>query len=239
VQYTVFQHGRPIGESDLGFATAGEGARMGWFYPNALGETLMPVFGAVLPALCALARRDDEAHCTRVPAAAELGRESAEYADWREAMHHVDQIELELRRADGTVIPTTQISIRDMEALRELARHERASPMEILDDDVGCTPFVDEDLNVEGLDDEELDDEELDDEELDDEELDDEELDDEELDLEDLDDDASEAELEAALALAGEWEDLQAMHDGLFGLREGTEMGRYQIFVQLADGAIP
>jgi hypothetical protein len=177
---------------------------MGWFYPTALGETLMPVFGAVLPALCALARRDVEAHCTRIPAATALERESAEYADWREAMHHVDQIELALRRADGTVVPTTQISIQDTEALLELARHERLSPMEILDDDIGCTLFVDEDL-----------------------------------DDEDLDDDAREAELEADLAIATEWEDERVMEDALFGLPEGSEMGRSQVFVQLADGAVP
>jgi hypothetical protein len=154
VQYTVFEHGRPIGESDLGFAMIAPGTRMGWFYPNALGETLMPVIGAVLSALRALARRDGDVHCTADSAAVDKWRESAEYADWREAMHHVEQLDLELRRADGTVVRTTQISIQDTEALLELARYERSAPSESPDDDIGCMRLDDELMDDEMPDDE-------------------------------------------------------------------------------------
>lgn len=136
MRYTVFEHGRPIGETDLAFARTAPCARFGWFFPNELGETLMPIVGAVLPAVSALKRVERGTGTGAAATDAEV-RQTSEFADWSEAMHRLAQLDLELRRADGTVVPTEQICLQDTEALHAFAAEEdETSPLLPWDDDL-------------------------------------------------------------------------------------------------------
>jgi hypothetical protein len=126
VRYTVWSRGRLIGETDLGFIRLINESRSGWFHPNIEGERLMPVIASVLPAMRAYLHRDavDAAGESLVQPA--LNR-STLFADLAEAFQHLSSLDLELRREDGSVVPTSDIGIQDTHQLLELAE-------EVLDD---------------------------------------------------------------------------------------------------------
>jgi hypothetical protein len=111
--YTVWSKGRKLGETELGLVRIMPDARMGWFVPVAEFDGLMLIATGEQLALYA----------------------DASPADLAAAHQHRESLELELRREDGSVVPTAGIGIRDMEALLAWdARKHAADPPEYWDD---------------------------------------------------------------------------------------------------------
>lgn len=137
--YTVWCRGRLIGETDLGFFRLIEQSRSGWFHPNAEGERIMPVVASVLPAMRAYLHRD-KVDAAGDPLVHPSMYGSTAFADLAEAFQHLSSLDLELRREDGSVVPTSDIGIQDTEQLLELA--------EELHDDARAGREVDEELDV-------------------------------------------------------------------------------------------
>jgi hypothetical protein len=98
VQYKLWSRGRLLGETDLGFIYRENGHRTGWLHPNELGQRLMPEATGVAPAM-------------RIEWI--LGSDETARADIQSAADREEALALELRRADGTVIPTEHIAIID------------------------------------------------------------------------------------------------------------------------------
>jgi hypothetical protein len=120
VRYTVWSRGRLIGETDLGFIRLINQSRSGWFHPNPEGERSMSVIASVLPAMRAYLHRDAvDAQGDSFVQPALHG--STLFADLAEAFQHLRSLDLELRREDGTVVPTSDIGIQDTQQLLELA----------------------------------------------------------------------------------------------------------------------
>ena len=119
--YTVWSKGTLIGETDLGFYVIMPQSRSGWFRPNAAGEPLMPPFASVLPAIRAYLHRDFvDAEGNGVVQPELIG--STLFADIADSFRHIQSLELEIRRSDGTVVRTEDIGIADTRRLGELAR---------------------------------------------------------------------------------------------------------------------
>jgi hypothetical protein len=132
VRYTVWSRGRLIGDTDLGFIRLVDQARSGWFYPNADGERVMPTIAAVLPAMRAYLHRDAvDAQGDSFVHPAMYG--STTFADLAEAFQHLRSLDLELRREDGSVVPTSDVGIQDTQQLLELAHQD--------DDDLGAASW--------------------------------------------------------------------------------------------------
>lgn len=114
MQYTITSRGRPIGTTDLGFNYRPGSSRMGWFQPNADGERLMPTITAV-----SITTRTYSSNIGQAgeSAADTEHSESMFLADVAEAAQHVEALDLELRREDGSVVPTEFINIQDMDEL--------------------------------------------------------------------------------------------------------------------------
>jgi hypothetical protein len=129
VRYTIWSGGLLIGATDLAFTCPMEGARGGWFRPNADGRRLMPMIASVLPAIRAYLECDPGAgrDAAEPPELPELPG-SPQLADLREAFHRVASLELELRDASGARVPTASIGIQDTHVLLELAREILARP---------------------------------------------------------------------------------------------------------------
>lgn len=148
MRFTVWSRGRLIGETDLGFPPVIAQARSGWFEPNAEGAKVMPVVAAVLPAMRAYVHRNAvDAAGNRLVQPELVG--STLFADLAEALHHAGALELELRREDGSVVPTEDIGIQDMEQLLALNPPEEVGdeggPWEWEDD-----PFPPDSVRAEG-----------------------------------------------------------------------------------------
>jgi hypothetical protein len=126
VQYTLWSHGRLLGETDLAFARCLPKHRMGWFHPNDLGERLMPIICGVKPAFFALS--DLTHRLLPNPHGGQrrkwnldtVLKNSTEYADLAAANAQADGLALELRGPNGAVIPTEDIGVQDTEYLRSL-----------------------------------------------------------------------------------------------------------------------
>lgn len=128
MRYTVWSRGRLIGETDLGFAPLVRQSRSGWFHPNADGDRAMPVIATVLPAMRAYLHRDVvDAQGKSLVHPQMHG--STTFADLAEAFQRLGSLDLELRREDGTVVPTSDIGIQDTHRLVALAE---------VDDDLGA-----------------------------------------------------------------------------------------------------
>lgn len=108
MRYTVWSQGQEIGETELGFCRLFKCFRLGWFHPNAAGEKLMPVIDALWPAIFACLHRD-----RRVASGqrSELPGSRA-FAEAAEALARAESLDLELRREDGSVVPTASIGLR-------------------------------------------------------------------------------------------------------------------------------
>jgi hypothetical protein len=118
-QYTVRSRGVPIGVTDLGFTRIEGTTRVGWFQPNADGERVMAIVGAVLPLMRASARREVRDGSPLIVLSLEV--EGPELPpELLSAMHEVETLELTLHGADGSVIPTESIAFQDVEQLRAL-----------------------------------------------------------------------------------------------------------------------
>ena len=120
MRYIVQSGGRPIGVTDLDFVRWDDHARSGWLHPNELGERLLPrATTSVHDALHALRRhlRPDGG------GGAKRGRnlvDLPEFADYTEALHHADALDLTLHLANGALVPTEFIGIQDCDRLVEL-----------------------------------------------------------------------------------------------------------------------
>lgn len=121
--YTVWSRGRLIGETDLGFHPLIEQLRSGWFHPTPEGERLMPMVASVSPAMRAYLHRDKVDASGNGFVLPEL-EGSALFADLAEAFQHLLSFELELRREDGSVVPTSDIGLQDTHQLLALAEEE-------------------------------------------------------------------------------------------------------------------
>lgn len=104
--YSVRSRGRIVGHTDLGFVYRHHGVRVGWFYPNQLGEKLMPAATGVASAM-----RDSRAN----------GTDFRTDPDVASAFDHESALELELRESDGKLIETEGIAIIDTHHLLALA----------------------------------------------------------------------------------------------------------------------
>jgi hypothetical protein len=121
MRYTVWCRGRLIGDTDLGFVRGVRQCRSGWFYPNIEGERVLPMITCPLPAMRAYLHRDGD-DVTGDPLMIPGIDGSTELADLAEAFQHLSAFALELRREDGSVVPTSDIGIQDTEVLLGLAR---------------------------------------------------------------------------------------------------------------------
>jgi len=124
--FMLWSKGRLLGESPLDFVRCMPRHRMGFLHPTADGDRLLPVASGVSPALTALSRAvrrrsDTEWEDLSGAERQERMRTLTEFADVAAAQAHCDALELELRRADGSVVPTEWIDVRDTEYLHELA----------------------------------------------------------------------------------------------------------------------
>ena len=120
--YTLWSHGRLLGESELDYRRVFARHRMGDFHPTEVGWCLMPIATGVSPAGVELSRK-----ITRSSALGlfdEAVRRTSEYADFAAAADHCEALELELRAPDGSVIPTEWIDVRDLEFLTSLVVEE-------------------------------------------------------------------------------------------------------------------
>lgn len=145
MRYTVWSHGRLIGETDLGFRRLVNASRSGWFHPNADGERQMPVIASVLPAMRAYLHRD-AVDAQGDPMVQPALHGSTLFADLAEAFQHLLSLDLELRRDDGSVVPTSNIGIQDIQQLRELPALEDDDDD---DDDVGAESWDGDDDTLE------------------------------------------------------------------------------------------
>ena len=110
--YTVWSRGRLIGETDLAFRPLIDVQRSGHFHPNAEGERVMELIASPLPAMRAYLHRDARDADGNGFVLPEL-QGSALFADLAESFHHFRSLELELRREDGSVVPTEDIGFQD------------------------------------------------------------------------------------------------------------------------------
>ena len=118
VSYVVCSRGTPIGTTTLGFVRIRPLDRMGWFFPNAEGERLMPVVEAMHRALHRSAqyvrRPDDAPPSTPHKVVVDVDD------DLQRALDDVVALDLTLQREDGTSVPIESASISDTQTVREL-----------------------------------------------------------------------------------------------------------------------
>ena len=132
MSYTIWSHDRLLGETDLGWARCLPKVRSGHLHPTELGWKLVPLACGVAPALrhyselrrALMAATEGE---TDVSAASTI--ETA-YADLEAACANEEGLALELRDADGNVIPTKEIWVQDTEYLLSIADNAEARDRE-------------------------------------------------------------------------------------------------------------
>lgn len=141
--YTLWSHGRLLGESELDYERVLARYRMGDFHPTDVGSRLMPIATGVSPAGIELSRRMGSSGLKLFDDAL---RRTSEYADFAAADDYYEALALELHSPDGSVIPTEWIDVRDLELLASLVIEDDP---EIGESDAGNPEELDE-----GLDDE-------------------------------------------------------------------------------------
>ena len=112
MSYTIWSHGRLVGETDLGFEYGSGNFRAGNFFPTEFGETLMPIIAEPRRLMARMARTVEDGPID--PAA------DTEWLAYEAATDRESALELELRDPSGTVISTEDIGIRDSHLLEEL-----------------------------------------------------------------------------------------------------------------------
>lgn len=141
--YSVWSRGRQIGETDLGFYRLIDQSRSGWFHPNAEGERVMPVIASVLPAMRAYLHRD-KVDAAGNPMVQPALPGSTLFADLAEAFQRMESLDLELRREDGSVVPTSSIGIQDTHQLLAFPEELLTEDATTGDADVEFLEFIDE-----------------------------------------------------------------------------------------------
>ena len=123
MSYTVWSRGRQIGETDLGFLRIVEQFASGWFHPNADGERVMAMIASPSPVMRAYMHREAVDASGEGFVLPEL-KGSTLFADLAEAFQHLQALDLELRREDGSVVPTSDVGFQDTHQLLALAAEE-------------------------------------------------------------------------------------------------------------------
>ena len=134
MSYTVWSRGRLIGHTDLEFIRLIDVQRSGSFHPNDEGEGVMSAVASPLPAMRAYLHRDARDAAGNGFVQPEL-QGSALFADLAETFHHFQALELELRRADGSVVPTADIGFQDAHHYRAVVEAELEAAEECAGDD--------------------------------------------------------------------------------------------------------
>jgi len=117
VRYIVQSRGRPIGVTDLDFTRFDDFFRSGWLHPNAEGERLLPrATTSVHDALFALRQHLGSSATHGSGDGTDLVASQA-FADYAEALHHADALDLTLHLANGSLVPTETIGIQDCDRL--------------------------------------------------------------------------------------------------------------------------
>jgi hypothetical protein len=147
--YTVWHRGRCLGESPLDFIYREHKTRTGFLHPTPLGEKLLPLAGGTCAAANALHRA--ARRCTSY----EERKSLPEYAAYEAAIEKSESFQLELRGADGSVIPTRDVYVRDYGFIDELGDDAFPDPTfeEELADEALREEFGEETLASMGLDD--------------------------------------------------------------------------------------
>lgn len=125
--YTVWSHGRLLGETELAYVRCMHKHRAGDFHPTEFGETVMPIANGERVAMKEFAKvmrhvplgSDDESVAARKKYRASPQAKAAE-AECEAATERCNALALELRRADGSIVPTEDIDIRDTELLWDI-----------------------------------------------------------------------------------------------------------------------
>jgi hypothetical protein len=134
VPYTVWSHGRLVGETDLGFIDREGNHRTGYFYPSAFGEELIPIFNEprrIMKELGSTSRACEPGTAKDDPEWVAL------HSAWEVAKEREQSLALELRDERGAVIPTELVGICDTDLTLELyPGHEHESDDEPLDPEV-------------------------------------------------------------------------------------------------------
>jgi hypothetical protein len=102
---------------------------MGWFHPSAEGEALMPE--VVVPLIGNYIRLSQQGSSASQPLTIE---ESARLGEYEKALDRVGALELELRRDDGSLIPTESVAIQDVEQLLECYEDDDETWMDDMED---------------------------------------------------------------------------------------------------------
>jgi hypothetical protein len=121
--YSVWSRGRLVGHTSLDLMRVFPNHRTGWLAPAGDSDSLLERATETTPASFALGRllrasRDGDHH---VLSADEM-RRTQEFADFIAATTHQEGLELELRRADGSIVPTEWVDIRDTDAIVAIGR---------------------------------------------------------------------------------------------------------------------
>ena len=121
MNYVVSSRGHPIGVTDLGFRVVFPRHRSGWLHPNAHGEKVLPVVAKVLPALRACVH-DTTVESDDSSTVQPHSERATLLADLAAALQHVSALDLTLHREDGSLFPTKNVGVKDMDQLLELVR---------------------------------------------------------------------------------------------------------------------
>lgn len=125
--YTLWSRGRLLGQTELAYRQAIPGLRAGDFFPNELGERLMPIIDGVGPALMALSDTTEAVLRTNPSAHREDDwpagvRQTTQYADAMSITDELESLRLELRDSAGAVVETQHLWLRDTHRLIALGQ---------------------------------------------------------------------------------------------------------------------
>lgn len=107
--YSLWSHGRLLGETDLGFIYRENRFRCGWLHPTEIGEKILPDATGVAPAMRAEFM---------------IGPDATLHADVLAACDRELALELELRGPDGKRIETEDIGVRDTHYLLSIPHND-------------------------------------------------------------------------------------------------------------------
>jgi hypothetical protein len=123
--FLIWSRGRLLGTSELEFVRCIPLHRMGTIQPADGAAQLLEAACGANPALHDLMRRAPRPEIedpTFHEETRKALRASTEYADFSAALQYESSLELELRRQDGTLIPTAWVGVTDTHHLLRLSR---------------------------------------------------------------------------------------------------------------------
>jgi hypothetical protein len=135
--YTLWSHGRLLGETELEYARYAPLNRGGGFWPTVIGSKLMPVVTGVTAASIELATKSRGLERSTAPKHEDSGdltariHESTEYADYLAAIDRLNALDLELHDPEDNVVPAEWIDIRDLDFLSDLQARDLEADDEV------------------------------------------------------------------------------------------------------------